>query len=93
VVGVVGDSVDSKDEGCPFGGGCLEGDSGNGLKDLTEVGVALINGVGGQFGRGPSWGTFSFGASLSLSFWDPSLNLLRKAFMFFRAQAGVRRGS
>ena len=31
VVGVVGDSVDSKDEGCPFGGGCLEGDSGNGL--------------------------------------------------------------
>ena len=61
------DSVDSRDGGCSIGGSCLEDNSGNGLKDLTEVGVAVINGVGGQSGRGPSWGTFSLFVSFSLS--------------------------
>ena len=61
------DSVDSRDDGWSMGGSCLEDNSGNGLKDLTEVGVVLINGLGGQSGRGPSWGIFSLLASLSLS--------------------------
>ena len=61
------DSVGSRDGGCSIGGSCLEDNSGNGLRDLTEVGVAVIKGVGGQSGRGPSWGTFSLLASLSLS--------------------------
>ena len=65
---VVEDSVGSRGGGCSMDGSCLEDNSGNGLKDLTEVGVSLINGAGGQSGRGPSWGTFSLGASLSLSF-------------------------
>jgi hypothetical protein len=91
---VVEESVDSRDEGCSMGGSCRGDNSGNGLKDLTGVGVALINGPGGHSGRGPRRGAFSMRASLSLSFWDPSLNLLkRKAFMFLAARAGVRRGS
>lgn len=65
---VVGGSESSRDGGRPIGGSCLEDNSGKGLKDLTEVGVAVISGGGGQSGRGPSWGTFSFCPSLSLSF-------------------------
>jgi len=85
----VEDSVDSRDGGCSIGGSCLEDNSGNGLQSLTEVGVTLINGVGGQSGRGLSWGTFSLFASFSLSFWDPSLNLLkRNAFMVFKGPSG-----
>lgn len=40
--------------GCSIGGSCLEDNSGKGLKDLTELGVAVINGAGGHSGRGPS---------------------------------------
>ena len=64
---MVEDSVDSRDGGCSIDGSCLVDNSGNGLKDLTEVGVAAINGPGGQSGRGPSCGTFSLLASFSLS--------------------------
>ena len=61
------DSAGSRGGGCSIGGSCLVDNSGNGLKDLTEVGVVVINGAGGQSGRGPSWGTFSLLASFSLS--------------------------
>ena len=61
------DSTGSRDGGWSIGGSCLEDNSGNGLKDLTEVGVSLINGLGGQSGRGPSWGIFSLLSPFSLS--------------------------
>lgn len=77
------DSASSRGWDCSTGGSCREDNSGKGLKDLTEVGVAGINGAGGHSGRGPSWGILSLRPSLSLSLGDPSLNLLRKAFMVF----------
>ena len=61
------DSAGSRGGGWSIGGSCLEDNSGNGLKDLTEVGVALINALGGQSGRGPSWGIFSLLSPFSLS--------------------------
>jgi len=61
------DSAGSRDGGWSIGGSCLEDKSGNGLRDLTEVGVALINGAGGQSGRGPSWGILSLLSPFSLS--------------------------
>jgi hypothetical protein len=48
------DSAGSRAGGCPIGGSCLGDNSGNGLKELTEPGVAVINGGGGHSGRGPS---------------------------------------
>ena len=65
---VVVDSAGSRDGGGSIGGSCLEDNSGNGLQDLTEVGVSLISGIGGHSGRGPSWGILSLRPSLSLSF-------------------------
>lgn len=47
------DSAGSGGE-CSICGSCLEDKSGKGLKDLTELGVAVINGAGGHSGRGPS---------------------------------------
>jgi len=83
------DSAGSRGGGWSIDGSCPEDISGNGLKDLTEVGVALINGVGGQSGRRPSWGIFSLLSPFSLSLCDPSLNLLkRKAFMVFSGPSG-----
>jgi len=80
---VVEDSVDLSGS---IGESCRK--SGNGLKDVTDVGAALINGVGGQSGSGPSWGTLSLFSPLSLR--DPSLNLLkRKALILPMVRAGV----
>ena len=90
----VEDSVASRDIGWSIGESCLDDKSGNGLKDLTEVGVTLINGAGGQSRSGPSWGILSLFAPLSLFLRDPSLNLLkRKALIVPMARAGTRRRS
>jgi hypothetical protein len=52
------DSTGSRAGSCSIGGSCLDS-SGNGLLDLTGLGAAVINGVGGQPGRGPIGGIFS----------------------------------
>ena len=75
---VVEDSVDLRDVRWSIGESCLDDKSGNGLKDLTEVGVTLINGAGGQSWSGLSWGILSLFAPLSLFLRDPSLNLLKR---------------
>lgn len=46
------DSAGSRLGSFSIGGSCLD-NSGNGLLDLTGLGAAVINGGGGQLGRGP----------------------------------------
>ena len=52
------ESADWRGGGCSIDGSCLEDGTGNGLLDLTEVEVGVINGIGDKSERGPNWGIF-----------------------------------
>lgn len=89
---VVEKSVESWKSGSSIAGSCLDDSSGSGLCELLELGRGCGGGGGGQSGKRPSDGIFSFSLAASLSFADPRvrLNLLRRKAFISRAQQLTR---